>query len=100
MTTTRIAHWEDADGRRYASLIPADMPDSEARRGAVLGPPDLSPLGLPLAMEVRLHNELHAGELFTEDDFRRRGAEVTRAIQRAFRVDLQTMMAECFRVTP
>lgn len=96
MTGTRIATWTDKDGRKFASVIPANMPDSEASRGATLGPPSLAPLKLPKATEIRIHNELHASGLYTFEDFRQRPADANRAIQRALKVDAQEIMARCF----
>lgn len=83
----RHAFWTDQDGRIWRTVIPEDAPEHEARKGVPAGPPSLLPLGLPMDVEVRLHNELVARKVFTYDDARRRRADVSNAIVSALKVD-------------
>lgn len=66
--------------------IPDDAPDSEATLGVPVGPPALSPLGLPKALEVRLHNELFHRGLLTKRDIIKRQVDIGSAIQSAMKV--------------
>ena len=79
--------YEDPDGRLWAVLVPVGEED-EAAMGIPLGPPDLTPLGLPLEVEIRLHNQLYRRGLFTLRDVRRRGPEVFAALQAAYHTDV------------
>lgn len=67
--------------------MPDKRPDSEARVGVPLGPPPLTDLGLPLEVEVRLHNQLFDRGLIYERDARQRPSEVVSAVIAAYRVD-------------
>lgn len=60
----RRVNYTDLQGRKFLVEIPDNKPDSEAVRGVRIGPPDLAPLGLPVAVEVRLNNALHARKLW------------------------------------
>ena len=81
------ASYEDAKGRRWATLLPDDMPDEDASLGIPLGPPPLEALGLPEDIEVRLHNELFSRGLFTPADVKRRINDVVASLQAALRID-------------
>lgn len=92
----RRADWTDGDGRKYAVMLPDDVPDEDARLGYPIGPPPLDALvdrGMPHAFMVRLHNELWAREVLTEDDARRRPGEIMSAIQHALKVDAMDVQA-------
>lgn len=89
----RRVDWTDGDGRKYAVMLPEDVPDDQARFGLPVGPPPLEPLGLPHALMVRLHNELHAREVFTEEDARRRPGDISAAIQHALKLDAMDVQA-------
>jgi hypothetical protein len=67
--------------------------EADAALGIVLGPPDLTGLRLPEAVAVRLHNELHSRGLLTEQDARRRPAEVYAALQAAYRTDVAALLS-------
>lgn len=77
-----------ADGRRTQVQVPEDAPAANYHMGIVVGPPDLRVLGLPTALECRLHNELHDRGLLQARDIRRRPGEVFAALQAALRVDV------------
>ena len=70
-------------------MLPDGVPDSDANMGMIVGPPPLTPLGLPLETEVRLHNALHDRELFTLLDVTKRREHVVGAIMSALKVDAQ-----------
>ena len=93
MGVTRRATWTDEEGRRWHVLLPAGAPDEEAPHGLLLGPPDLSELGLPPEIEIRLHRALEARGLITAEDARRRPQDITAALQSAFRVSAQRVQA-------
>ena len=80
-------NYEDAKGRRWATLLPDDTPEEDAALGIPLGPPPLEALGLPEDIEVRLHNELFSRSLFTPADVKRRINDVVASLQAALRVD-------------
>lgn len=77
----------DPEGRKFLVQLPDDAPDSHAPMGVPIGPPDLSDLNLPLAMEVRLNNALFARQLLTRNDVRRRRQELTAVWQSVLSVD-------------
>lgn len=71
------------------------VPDDQghlARQGVPIGPPDLTSLGLPLEIEVRLHNALHDRGILTPQDARRRPAEVQSALQFALKVSTTNIL--------
>lgn len=82
----KVVH-KDKKGRLFYVNIPDDAPESHASMGIPIGPPDLSDLGLPIATEVRLNNELFNRGLLIRKDVKSRPIEVFAALQSAFRVD-------------
>lgn len=78
-------HFTDSAGRKFISLLPEGVPESKAEIGVILGPPDLSPLGLPLDIEVRLNNALFARNLVEKD--RVTMADIRDALLAVFKVD-------------
>jgi hypothetical protein len=72
--------------------LPKDAPDSEASRGVVLGPPSVDSLSLPEDISVRLHNQLHARQLFSMSDVRRRRQDVLGALMAALKVDVERVV--------
>ncbi len=81
------ANYQDDEGRMWATMVPLGH-EEEASMGIPIGPPDLSPLGLPPAQEVRLHNQLFNRGILTSKDLRGRGKDVFAAIQSALQVDV------------
>lgn len=77
-------------GLKYLVEIPGDAPDSHASMGRVIGPPDLSGLGLPKAVELRLNNALYDRKLLTRKDIK--PMALFAALQSAYRVDETTLM--------
>ena len=84
--------WKDDDGLWWRVWVPADKPEDGAL-GIPVGPPDTSPLGLPVEVQRRLHNQLHRRGLITKRDLRGRAQEVVAALQVAYRVDAVAVMA-------
>ena len=85
----REVDYSDGAGRRFRVRVPEGCPVELYPSGIPVGPPSLGGLGLPLEVEVRLHNELHARGFLTARDVRRRPQEVIAALQAALRLDLQ-----------
>lgn len=88
----RRVTWQDDEGRQYVTLIPEDAPDSDASIGVPVGPPSLSPLGLPKDIEIQLHNELFHRGLITATDVKRRQQDVISALQSALKVAAQEII--------
>ncbi len=84
--------WEDHEGRFWQMHIPDAAPDEDASLGIRLYPPDLSPLGLPLATEVRLHNQLHARGIDSLRSARIRQTDIVAALRSALRFDAQRII--------
>lgn len=84
--------YKDDEGRWWKVRIPSGAQD-QAAMGIPVGPPDLSTLGLPEEVSVRLHNQLFHRGLFTRADLRGRGQEVFAAVQAAFKVDASAVTA-------
>lgn len=79
-------------GRSYRVQVPEGAPKHLWNAGIVVGPPDLTPLGLPKELETRLHNELHARGIITQKDARKRSQDVHGALQSALRIDAQRVV--------
>lgn len=91
--STREVTWIDDAGRRFRVLIPAGAPDEDADHGLILGPPDLRPLGLPVEIEVRLHNALEGRGIITARDAASRPEEIVRALLSSFKASAQSVQA-------
>jgi hypothetical protein len=89
----RETSYTDDDGRRWAVSLPDGVPESDAALGIPLGPPSLAPLGLPLDVEVRIHNQLFGRRLFTPRDVKTRRMEILGALQAALGVDIVAIAA-------
>lgn len=85
-------------GKKYKVLVPNDAPPENWQYGIIVGPPDLTGLGLPPSIEVRLHNELCVRGLITKQDIHNRLGELTLAIQYALGLDAQKL-AELYEPT-
>ena len=94
----REVSYEDESGRKFAALLPPGVPGEEARMGIILGPiADFGDMGLPLALEIRLHNGLFSRRIFTLDDARLHPNEVHGALMAALKVDAVKVI-ESYRV--
>lgn len=78
----------DEVGRKFSVELPDNAPPEHAKFGVLLGPPDLSSLGLPLDLEVRLNNALHARGLLALRDLRRRRGELLAVWQSVLSTDI------------
>lgn len=83
----RLVNYKDSKGRWYKTQIPDGAPDSHARFGIVIGPPNLDSLELPPKIHTRLHNELFHRGLITRVDVMRRRIDIIGALQAALSVD-------------
>lgn len=93
MDGLRRVTFTDPEGRRFYRMIPMDADEREAEWGVPVGPPSLANLGLPLATEVRLNNELFHRELLTESDIKNRRVDAHAAVMAAYKVDVDTLLA-------
>lgn len=80
------------DGKEYVVLVPQDATEAQYERGLIVGPPDLSSLGLPSELELRLHNELLNRGLITAKDARRHSDAVMGAWQAALKVSVTDLL--------
>jgi len=80
------------NGKKYKAEVPADAPKNTWQFGLIKGPPDMSSLGLPPSIEVRLHNELFARGLITGRDVKKRAHDVQGALQAALKIDATTIL--------
>ena len=81
----------ESDGKWYRVRLPDNAPDSDATYGIVVGPPDVSTLGLPADVAVRLHNQLFSRHIFTLKEATSRSNELFAAWQAALRVNVQQL---------
>jgi hypothetical protein len=84
--------FEDVAGRKTARQVPDGAPHETWRFGNIIGPPDLTPLGLPEEVLTRLNNELFARGIIRAGDARRNRAEIHAALQAALRVDAERIV--------
>lgn len=86
------ASYVDSEGRRCAVWLPDGVPESDASLGIHRGPPPLQSLGLPLELEVRLHNELFSRSLFSWDDVKRNRDQLTQALRVILNVSVERLL--------
>jgi len=72
--------------------LPEGAPDSDASKGVPVGPPSLKPLGLPLDIEVRLHNELFHRGLLTKNDAVRHKQDIGSALQSTLKLSIHDIL--------
>jgi hypothetical protein len=87
----REVDYTDADGRVWRVRVPDGCPEDMYASGVPVGPPSLGALGLPLEIEVRLHNQLHRRQLWTRKAVLARPNDVQGALQAALKVDMQRL---------
>lgn len=78
------------NGMRKMVEIPDDAPDEHHRFGVLIGPPDLSGLGLPRDLEKRLNNALFDRGIITKKDAK--PDALFGALQAVFKVDVTTLL--------
>lgn len=82
----------EIEGKKYRVIVPEGAPQDTWAYGVIVGPPDLGSLGLPIEVERRLHNELHARGLITAVNVRKNMQLLQGALQAALRVDAQLIL--------
>lgn len=87
-----VQYVDQANGRSSVRVVPEGAPQSSWGSGIIVGPPDLSELGLPEEVTTRLHNELFNRSIIRSSDARPRRAEVHAALMAAFRVDSERII--------
>ena len=88
MSLKKISY-KDSEGRHKVVLLPEDESEENAAIGVPVGPPDLSELGLPVDMEIRLNNELFYRGILTPQDALKKRSEVSAAIQSTLKLDTE-----------
>lgn len=81
----------DSLGRKSLVAVPQGG-ESHPERGIVLGPPDLSELGMTEEQTTALHNELFSRGILTYRDARRRRDEIMSSLMTALRVSAEQIM--------
>lgn len=83
-----VTHVDDLE-RKTIVQVPEGTPENRYAQGIVVGPPDLSTLGLSEEVTTRLHNELFHRGIVRRGDARMRRPEVHAALVAALRVDVE-----------
>jgi len=86
--TLALVEYRDKEGRLWRRGLPEGTPASQAASGVPLGPPSLSSLGLPLEIEVALHNQLYSREIFNERDAQQNVDQIRSALKAALATDV------------
>ncbi len=84
----KIVSYEDEAGRKWATSLPDDALDLDAALGIPLGPPSLEELKLPLEIEVSLHNQLFARQIWTFRIAAKNKLNLQGALQAALKLDI------------
>ena len=93
----RRVEYEDLEGKKYWSTIPADAPLKNARFGLLEGPPDLTHLNLPDKVRIKLHNALWQRGIFTTAQAKRSRMELISAMQEALELN-PLMIVEAYQI--
>ena len=75
--------YTNAQGLKEVRRVPQGLPPSGYSRGVLVGPPDLSSVGLEMSALVSLNNRLVDLGLITYDDLRGNRADFVRAVKEA-----------------
>ena len=90
----RQVEYTDERGRKYIVSLPDNVPDSEADKGILIGPPDVvDNLGLHEPLATRLHNELFANKLWNIKIVRRQPKLLFGILHRVLKVDVHRLMS-------
>lgn len=89
----RETTYTDEQGRKWWVLLPDGVPDSEASRGIPIGPPSVDPLGLPVTIATRLHNELYIRRIFTYEQAVKMQGDINVAIRAALRAETDRVIS-------
>lgn len=90
----RNVTYKDRRGRLFNVNVPDGAKEEDYRHGIVVGPPDLSDLGLPSTFEVRLNNELFHRGILTYMDAKKRRTDVVAALQAVLKVDADKVLMQ------
>lgn len=88
----REVKYVDSLGRRFKVSLPDDLSDDDAKHGIIIGPPILDGLGLPVQLEVELHNQLYERGIFTLREAKARRSELVSALQRVLAIDADKIL--------
>jgi hypothetical protein len=88
MTVTHV----DGVGRKSLVHVPDGAPEKNWGQGILLGPPEMSSLGLSEEVTTRLHNELFNRGIVRRGDARARRPEIHAALMAALRVDAEKII--------
>lgn len=83
------------DDLPYVVLVPESASEDTWDRGVIVGPADLTPLGLSEETTKRLHKELYARNIITALDAQKRRGELSAAIMAALTLDAERVY-ECY----
>jgi hypothetical protein len=83
-----VTHVDELE-RRSVIQVPEGTPETRWGQGILVGPPDLSALGLPEEVTTRLHNELFHRGIVRRGDAKLRRPEVQAALSAALRIDVE-----------
>lgn len=91
----RLTHYMDEEGRKWRTLIPEGMPETEqqARMGIPAGPVSTDTLGWPPELQVRLHNQLFDRGIWGPREAVSRPQDVQGAIIAALKTDVQRVLS-------
>lgn len=90
----RQVEYTDERGRKYLVSLPDNVPDSEAEKGILIGPPDVvDALGLYEPLATRLHNELFVNKLWTVHEVRKQPKLLFGILQRILKLDVHRLMS-------
>lgn len=82
----------DDAGRVSVMKVPEDAPEKMWPGGILIGPPDLSSLGLSEEVTTKLHNELFNRGIVDRAAARRNRPEVHQALMAALRIDAERII--------
>ena len=83
----REATYTDPEGRNWLVLLPDGAGDEQLSIGMRVCPQPIDDLGLPLHIEVTIHNELFARQICDYETAQGRMADVMQAVRAAYRID-------------
>jgi hypothetical protein len=82
----------DELGRKTNYIVPDGAPKSTWSQGILMGPPDLSELGLPEEVAIKLHNELFNRGLVSKRDIRQRRQDIMMSFAAAMRFEVERII--------
>lgn len=83
----------DRKGRKSARTVPDDADEKTWVAGVLIGPPDLTSLGLGEEVTTKLHNELYNRGIIRRSDAKTRRSEVHAALMASLRIDADRIIS-------